>query len=38
MPHHLMPNVLGACFARQIILLDVVHDRYAVLTERQSAV
>ncbi|WP_338926280.1 lasso peptide biosynthesis B2 protein [Mycetohabitans endofungorum] len=37
MPHHLMPNVFGACFAKQIILLDVVRDRYAVLTERQSA-
>ncbi|MCG1046899.1 MULTISPECIES: lasso peptide biosynthesis B2 protein [Mycetohabitans] len=37
MPHHLMPHVFGACFAQQIILLDVVRDRYAVLTERQSA-
>ncbi|MCG1042044.1 lasso peptide biosynthesis B2 protein [Mycetohabitans sp. B8] len=37
MPHHLMPHVFGACFAKQLILLDVVRDRYAVLTERQSA-
>lgn len=37
MPHHLMPNVFGACFSGQIIFLDVVRDRYAVLSDTQSA-
>ncbi|MCG1045934.1 lasso peptide biosynthesis B2 protein [Mycetohabitans sp. B6] len=37
MPHHLMPNVFGTCFSKQIILLDVVRDRYAVLSDTQSA-
>lgn len=32
-----MPNVFGTCFSKQIILLDVVRDRYAVLSDTQSA-
>ncbi|GLR02046.1 hypothetical protein GCM10007934_18600 [Mycoavidus cysteinexigens] len=37
MPHHLMPNILGACFSGQIIVLDVIRDRYVVLSHGQSA-
>jgi hypothetical protein len=36
MPHHLMPNVFGACFCRQIIVLDVIRDRYILLSHAQS--
>lgn len=35
--HHLMSSVVGACFSNQIILLDTVRDRYAVLSHTQSA-
>ncbi len=35
--HHLMPSVVGACFSNQIILLDTLRDRYAVLSLPQSA-
>ncbi len=35
--HHFMPSVLGACFSNQIIMLDAVRDRYAVLSHAQSA-
>ncbi len=36
MLHHLMPNVFGACFSRQIIVLDVIRDRYVILSHAQS--
>lgn len=36
MPHHLMPNVFGACFHRQLIVLDVSRDRYVILSPAQS--
>src|SRR5690242_696281 len=35
--HHLRPFVFGACFSNQIIMLDAVRDRYAVLSHVQSA-
>ncbi|WP_232534486.1 lasso peptide biosynthesis B2 protein [Mycoavidus sp. B2-EB] len=37
MPHHLMPNIFGACFSGQIIVLDMIRDRYVVLSHGQSA-
>lgn len=32
-----MPNIFGACFSGQIIVLDVIRDRYVVLSHGQSA-
>ncbi len=37
MPYHLMPNIFGARFSGQLIVLDVTCDRYVVLSHAQSA-